>query len=212
MRVLILGAGGHAQVVADALWAAHREGAPAYPIGYVDDDKGLIGQRRLGLPVLGDSGAVAQIEHDAVVLGIGSNRIRRRLYDALSEAGECILAVRHPRAVVAQDVELPAGCVLCAGAIVNPGTRLGVNVILNTGCTVDHHNRIGDHAHIAPGAHLGGDVHVGEGTLVGIGAVVMPQRRVGNWSIVGAGATVHRDVPDGVTVVGTPAAPLTGEK
>ena len=94
---------------------------------------------------------------------------------------------------------------ICAGAVINPRSTIGANVIINTGCTVDHHNRIESHAHIAPGAHLGGDVSIGEGTLVGIGATVMPQRQVGQWSVVSAGALVHADVGDRVVAAGVPA-------
>jgi len=79
------------------------------------------------------------------------------------------------------------------------------DILLNTGCTIDHHNRIGDHAHIAPGVHLGGQVEIGQGALVGIGATVLPQRRIGAWSVVGAGAVVADDVPDNATVIGVPA-------
>jgi carbonic anhydrase/acetyltransferase-like protein (isoleucine patch superfamily) len=78
-------------------------------------------------------------------------------------------------------------------------------VILNTSCSVDHHNVIGDHVHIAPGARLGGHVTIGEGTLVGIGATVLPGCRVGSWSIVGAGAVVTEDLSDGLVAVGSPA-------
>jgi acetyltransferase-like isoleucine patch superfamily enzyme len=52
---------------------------------------------------------------------------------------------------------------------------------------------------------MGGDVSVGAGSLIGIGAIVMPQRWVGTWSTVGAGALVHRNVPDDAVVVGVPA-------
>ena len=38
-----------------------------------------------------------------------------------------------------------------------------------------------------------------------IGATVMPQRRIGAWSIVGAGALVAKDLPDQVVAVGSPA-------
>ena len=48
-------------------------------------------------------------------------------------------------------------------------------------------------------------VVVGEGALVGIGANVIPERTIGAWSVVGAGATVIEDVPERATVVGVPA-------
>jgi acetyltransferase-like isoleucine patch superfamily enzyme len=89
--------------------------------------------------------------------------------------------------------------------VVNTGTVIEDNVILNTGCTVDHHNYIGSHAHLAPGAHLGGDVRIGEGALVGIGTTVIPGRRIGDWAVVGAGSVVTRDIPPYTTAVGIPA-------
>jgi sugar O-acyltransferase (sialic acid O-acetyltransferase NeuD family) len=205
MRVLILGAGGHGQVVADILWRAAEAGAAAQPVGFLDDDPALLGRSFLGLPVLGGLAQLATFDHDSVILAIGHNATRARLFAELTARGERLATACHPRAVLAPDVQAGPGAVICAGAIVNTGSAIGHNAILNTGCTVDHHNTIGDHAHIGPGAHLGGDVQIGTGALVGIGAVVMPQRRVGAWSTVGAGAVVTRAVPDGATVIGVPA-------
>jgi acetyltransferase-like isoleucine patch superfamily enzyme len=51
----------------------------------------------------------------------------------------------------------------------------------------------------------GGEVTVGEGTFVGIGATVIPGRALGDWSTVGAGSLVSKDIPAGVTAVGVPA-------
>jgi sugar O-acyltransferase (sialic acid O-acetyltransferase NeuD family) len=148
---------------------------------------------------------LGQHAHDGCVIGIGDNRLRARLFRQLRAQGEQVATVIHPRAVIAPDVTVGAGVVIFAGVVVNTGATIGENVVLNTGCTVDHHNIVADHAHIAPGAHLGGDVRIGEGAFVGIGATVMPQRSVGVWSVVGAGALVHRDVPDRVTAIGVPA-------
>jgi sugar O-acyltransferase (sialic acid O-acetyltransferase NeuD family) len=204
-RVLIVGAGGHAQVVADALQQSRNSAMPFLPVGYVDDHTALHGQVILGLPVLGSIASLSHVPHDAVVIGIGNNAIRRRLFEQLGTQNERLIVVRHPAAVIAPDVVIGDGTVVMAGAIINTGVRIGTNVILNTGCTIDHHNQIGDHAHVAPGAHLGGDVRVGEETLLGIGAVVMPQRHIGSRTIIGAGAVVCSDIPDGVTAVGLPA-------
>ena len=205
MQVLIIGAGGHGQVVADILLQMRNAGSRLMPLGYLDDDPALTGQVRLGLRVLGTTADLSMIGHDALILGIGSNSVRQRLFQQLGDLAEHFVSLKHPSAVVASGVKIGPGSVICAGVVINPASKVGANVILNTACTVDHHNHIGDHCHIGPGAHLGGEVSIGEGALVGIGAIVMPQRRVGNRTIVGAGALVHDDLPDGVVAVGVPA-------
>jgi sugar O-acyltransferase (sialic acid O-acetyltransferase NeuD family) len=204
-RVLILGAGGHGQVVADVLMRMRDAGAQVAPLGYLDDAAAMQNQTLLGLPVLGGVADLDQIAHTAIVIAIGDNDTRRTVFDRLRRQGERFIVARHPQAVIAPDVRIGPGAVICAGVIISPGAVIGANVILNTACTVDHHNMIGDHVHIAPGVHLGGDVQIGAGTLVGIGATVMPQRQVGAWSIVGAGALIHADLPSHVVAVGAPA-------
>ena len=207
-RVLIIGAGGHAQVVADILKCAHDAGEGVNPIGYLDDDSDLIGQTLLDLPVFGTLADVVNVPHDALIVALGDNATRRRVFDHLRQSGEQFAIARHPTSIIASDVSIGEGTMICAGVIVNPGSVIGQNVILNTGCTIDHHNKIGDHVHIAPGAHLGGEVVIGTGGLVGIGAPIIPRCQIGEWAIVGASACVTKSVPAGVTVVGVPAKPL----
>ncbi len=204
-NVLVIGAGGHGQVVADILLRARDAGHKVRPIGFLDDDATVVGSNVMGLPVLGTVAQSANFDYDAIVVGIGDNAARKRFCEQLTARGERLVAAVHPAAVVAPDVRLGEGVMICAGAVVNPGTVVGENAILNTGCSVDHHNDIGAYAHIAPGVRLGGEVSVGEEALVGIGAIVIPGVSVGPRSVVGAGAVVIRDVPPDVTVVGNPA-------
>jgi len=205
MRVLILGAGGHGQVVADILWRMGESGIDVTPIGFVDDAIALSGEFFLDLPVLGTMAQLNEIPHDAVVVAIGNGTIRQQIVVKLSTVGEQFFTACHPTAVIAPDVQIGVGCMVAANVVVNTGSVVGDHVILNTACTVDHHNRIGSYAHIAPGAHLGGDVQIGEGSLIGIGAVVLPQTQVGNWCTIGGGSVVVKHMADGVTAVGNPA-------
>jgi acetyltransferase EpsM len=92
---------------------------------------------------------------------------------------------------------------LCNNA--NPNSVIGENVIVNTSASVDHECVIEAGVHIRPGAHLGGRVKVGRGTWLGIGDVVKDRVEIGSHSIVGAGAVLLQNLPDGVVAYGVPA-------
>lgn len=205
VRVLIVGAGGHAAVVADTLLRLHDAGTQVEPVGLLDDDIAKHRSRVQGLSVLGDLAELSRVPHDALVIAIGDNRLRCALSQRLLSNGERFFVARHPASVIAPDVRIDPGTVICAGVVVSPACEIGPGVILNTACSIDHHNIIGGYAHIGPGARLGGAVAVGDEALIGIGAVVLPSRRIGSRAVVGAGAVVISDVPDDAIVTGVPA-------
>ena len=206
MKIVILGAGGHGQVVADMIAAGARAGGEVLELaGFLDDDPALLGAEVDGAPVLGSLASVGRLAIDAFIVAIGRNSARARIDTSLQASGRSVVSICHPRAVISRNVAIGDGAMISAGAIVITGSRIGRGVILNTGCTVDHHSRIGDYAHVAPGAHLGGEVSVGACSLIGIGAVILPRCRIGAGCTIGAGAVVIGDVPDGATAVGVPA-------
>ncbi len=167
MRLLILGAGGHAQVVVDILLRMREAGADLTPLGYLDDDPALTGRCFLDLPVLGRTVDLPTIRHrpqphsPATIRSAAApggrlfhrpppqchHRPRRPnrpgLYDLCQRGGQHRQPHRSQR---------------------HPQHRL---------------HRRPSQPHVAPGVHLGGEVTVGQGALIGIGASVMPGRSVG---------------------------------
>lgn len=201
-RVALIGAGGHAKVVLATAQAAGFE-----VTGLYDDDEARWGTEVLGVPVVGPASRLPA--GAPAVLAIGANAARKRLATELPLSWRTVV---HPRATVHDSVRLGEGTVVFAGAVIQPDTTLGAHAIVNTGATVDHDGRLGDFVHLAPGVHLAGGVTVGEGAFLGVNAGVIPGRTIGDWTTVGAGGIVVRDLPPGVTAIGVPARPLPTDR
>jgi len=210
VRVVGLGAGGHAKVVIEILQLLG-----GYEIvGLLDRREALWNTQVLGIRVLGGDGLLGQlydqgVRHAFVGLGtVGDTEPRRRLYEEVRGRGWQLVRAIHPRAVVSPSAQIGHGATIMAGAVVNALARLGDNVIVNTGAIIEHDCVVGDHAHVATGARLAGAVVVDDGVHVGLGAAVRQGVRIGRNAVVGAGAVVIDDVPEGVTVAGVPARVL----
>lgn len=200
--VFVLGAGGHGKVVISTLHAAgHRVAA------VLDDDSARWGKTLLGLPIVGAITELPDSGEAQAVIAVGDNRVRERLARQFRNV-EWITAV-HPSAYVHPSVHLGPGTVLCAGVVVQPDAVIGAHVIVNTRATVDHDCQVGDYVHLAPGVHLAGGVRVEQGALLGIGSVVIPGCRIGEWTTIGAGGVVVRDLPRRITAIGVPARATT---
>jgi UDP-perosamine 4-acetyltransferase len=202
-KIIVLGAGGHARVLVDALRQIGVEFLGATVADETDEGPG-------GIPILGTDDVILNYPPEAVLLAngigsIGDPSVRRDQFDHFSTKGYRFATVVHPKATLADDVQLGEGCVVMAGAIIQTGSRIGDNTIINTGAIVDHDGHIGSHVHLAPGAVLSGGVSIGHGVHVGTGATVIQAITIGANAIVGAGAVVVKDVRPGAVVLGVPA-------
>jgi acetyltransferase-like isoleucine patch superfamily enzyme len=88
---------------------------------------------------------------------------------------------------------------------VNEFTALADYCILGSNCSVDHDGVIGEGVHVMGGAAIAGGVMIGNYSTIATNATVLPKIRIGQNSVVGAGAVVTKDVSDNVVVVGNPA-------
>jgi UDP-perosamine 4-acetyltransferase len=202
----MIGAGGHAKTVINAL-----KSMDGFEIRGIVDPQRRAGEEVAGCQVLGDDSILDKEEMRTAALSIGvgitrASDLRKKIYDKFKALGYEFAIVRDPNAIIACDVVISEGVQIMAGVIIQPGSRIGKNSIINTSVIVEHDCNIGDHSHLAPGSIIGGDVVIGDCSMIGLGARVLPGVKIGKGVTVGAGAVVVKDVEDGQTVVGVPAA------
>ena len=204
----MLGAGGHARVLADVL---RLLGTPAS--GYVAAQEAPLSAMLSTLEYLGDDAALmAQGPREIVLVnavgGVDVASSRRDVFNRFLRSGFYFVTVVHPSAILAADAVVGEGAQIMAGAVVQPGAKIGRNTIINTRAVVDHDARVADHVHVATGAVIAGGVAIGEASHIGAGAVVIQNVMIGREVLVGAGAVVVSDISDHARVAGVPARPI----
>jgi sugar O-acyltransferase (sialic acid O-acetyltransferase NeuD family) len=195
-KVIVIGAGGHAKVVASTLMAAGHQ-----VVSFYDDDLQKKGTHISGIPVVGPINELKYGDFSHAIIGVGQNEKRKRLAEELNLDW---ITVVHPYAWVHPDVSLGIGTVVCAGAIIQPSSQIGSHVIINTKASVDHDCCVGDYVHMAL-SHLAGGATAQEGAFLALGSIVFPGVQVGAWATVSAGSVAMRDVIPNSTVAGVPA-------
>ncbi len=194
--IIIIGAGGHAKVIADIVIKSGET-----LLGFLDD--AAVGTVYGEYTVLGTvADCVKYADEARFIIGIGNNAIRRKI--AEQYALDWATAV-HPSAQIALGVTLGEGTAVMANAVINSDAAIGRHCIVNTAAVVEHDNVLGDYVHVSPHATLCGVVTVGDNTQIGAGATVIHVTNVCADCVVGAGSAVVADIDTAGTYVGVPA-------
>jgi sugar O-acyltransferase (sialic acid O-acetyltransferase NeuD family) len=211
LPVIVIGAGGHAGVIADALREVGTE-----VLGFTDPNLSLHGKLKLGLPILGGDEVLTSVSPKYVrlvnglgfVSGSGRATVRARTQQQLAAKGWIFVHVIHPSALISSYATLSADVQVLAGAIVQAGAVVGVGTIINTAAIVEQDTIVGAWCHVATRATLCGQARVGDGCLIGAGAIVRQSVILANDTLIGAGAVVLSNSASGETLCGVPARPL----
>jgi len=205
-KVVIIGAGGFAREVLDVFDACNRVSQSYNVLGYVVDPQyGLPGTIVNDKPILGGFDWLAHHASEVwAVCSVAAPELRLRVVSRAKECGVRFCNAIHPTATLTRWVTMGEGIVITAGCILTNQIRLGDQVQVNLDCTIGHDAVLDDLVTLAPGVHVSGLVTLSKGCYIGTGANIIDRVHIGEWSIVGAGSTIIRDVPPNTTVVGVP--------
>ena len=205
--IVIVGAGGFGREVAWLVEEINAVSPEWRLLGFLDDM--AKGSTVEGYPILGPIEHVAELgQHVHLTCAIGDSRLRKRLVDKLAESGRRFATLIHPSVLKSAYVSIGEGSTICAGTILTTNISIGKHCLLNLDCKVGHDSTLGDFTSCMPAVNIAGDVIIKQGCYFGLNACVINQKRVGEWSIIGAGAAVVKDIPARSLAVGVPAMPI----
>lgn len=161
--LLILGAGGHGQVVKEIAVACGYE---PEAIAFLDDNvPSAVGK-------INEASSLAP-NYDGVIIAIGDNSLRRDITEKL----EClevinIVTLIHPTAYVSPSAVVGKGTVIEPNASVNAHSIIGSGCIISVGAIVDHDSSVEDFSHINAGVICMAGSKVKKLTKVNAGEII----------------------------------------
>ena len=183
-KLLLVGAGGLGRVTLE-------HATLTFDCSFVDDGY-PVGTEICGVPVVGDIQDLAHLrkEYTHLVVTIGDNRLREKIYRQAEALGFAFPNVVARSAYVSPFTRLSWGCILLNNAVVQNGAQIGNGVVLTTGVEAHHDCAIEDFALIYTNS------------VIRTGATVGKRAKIGSTVTVSNFAAVPEDavIPDGSVV------------
>lgn len=199
-KVVILGAGGHAKVVADIIL---KSGDKVY--GFLDDSlpRGTkIIDEYFVLGKLDDCLHLLKQDNDLLFIMAIGNNYSREIIDKKYKLN--YYTAIDPNSTIGMNTVIGEGTVIQANSSIDPDVKIGRMCIIGKGAVVAHDNMLGDYIHVSPNATLCGTVSIGDFTHIGAGATVRNNISITQDCVIGAGAVVVKNIEDSGTYVGVP--------
>ncbi|MEK3788386.1 2,3,4,5-tetrahydropyridine-2,6-dicarboxylate N-acetyltransferase [Paenibacillus sp. FSL K6-1230] len=119
----------------------------------------------------------------------------------------------EPGAIIRDMVSIGDNAVIMMGAVINIGVEIGEGTMVDMNAVLGGRVKVGKMCHVGAGVVLAGVIEppsaqpvvLEDDVLVGANAVVLEGVRIGQGSVVAAGAVVTEDVPPFSVVAGMPA-------
>lgn len=208
--LIIFGASGFGREVA---WAVERinKVEPTWNLlGFMDDNESIQGNEINGYRVLGKTADVGKYPDAYFVCAVGASRIREKIVSNMKAVNPNIKfgTVIDPSVEMSDFVTVGEGTIICAHTIVTVNIEIGSHVIINLDCTIGHDAALQDFVTLYPSVNVSGITNIGHAVELGTGMQIIQGKKIGDYSIVGAGAVVVKDLPEKCTAVGNPAKPI----
>ena len=179
-KLLLIGAGGFGRAVLE-------HASFLYDCAFLDDGNAKIID---GVQVIGKTADMASFfpEYKLLLVTIGNNALREKLYARAAAIGYTFPNLIHPSAYISPHATLGYGVIILNNAVVQNGAKVGSGTILNPGVEAHHDSTIGDYCLIYTNSAIRSLTHVGNRVWIGSTVTVSTSATVPDDTVIPDGA------------------------
>jgi acetyltransferase EpsM len=118
---------------------------------------------------------------------------------------ERFATIIHPTAVVSKFAKIGYGVCIQPFVSVGPNVVIRNHIQIYAHSLIGHNSELDDYGYVANNSCIGAHVHLKNGAYLGTNCSIIENVTIGEWSVVGIGTVVLKDVPQYAKVVGNPA-------
>ena len=167
--------------------------------GFLDDKMDALDGYMGYPPIISSAENYIPKNDDVFICALGEPKWVKHYTEIIENKGGKFISLISPKALIGD------GCIINSLSTISPDVKIGKHVYCGAYTNIGHDVTIDDCSHLGAFTFLGGGVHIGKCVTLHPRANILPHKKVGENSVVGAASVVLRNVMPDTTVFGIPA-------
>lgn len=173
--------------------------------GFLDDKMDALDGYMGYPPIISSAENYIPKNDDVFICALGEPKWVKHYTEIIENKGGKFISLISPKAFIGQNTIIGDGCIINSLSTISPDVKIGKHVYCGAYTNIGHDVTIYDCSHLGAFTFLGGGVHIGKCVTLHPRANILPHKKVGENSVVGAASVVLRNVMPDTTVFGIPA-------
>jgi len=174
-------------------------------IGFLDDNKKILGKKFSGYPVLGNLSWLKRNKKIFCNNSIASSmQIRKEVTEKINKYKPKFYSLIDP-SINISNTKIEKGVTICSGSNIGHRSHVKSHTIICNNVNIGHDVNIGSYCFFAAGSSVLGKVKVSDGCYIGSNSSCYPGIKIGKWSTVGMSSAIISNVESYTTYLGVPA-------
>ena len=204
-NLIIIGARGFGREYCNSLKLYENYGKEFIIKGFLDDKVEALDVFSGYPPILSSVEEYEIEEDDIFTCALGDPIYRKKYVNIVKQKGGAFMTLIDSKSIIHPDAQIGEGVMISAFCSISANVTIGDFSTVQPFCNFGHDAIVGSFCAIESYSFMGGFSSIGNNVTLHTRSTILPQIKVRDNSIVGAGSVVLRNVKSNTTVFGVPA-------